>query len=265
MGDPRDITAVLESWPIQAGGVTARRIVGVDGAEQIQLRIPMGLLQMYPDGKPDGQRPGGFTTTLAWVKSLVQQGIEQLEEDHWTELDREVMQFYHRRVALLAIAEAERKAGNPEQAATDYARVVRDADHNLEIMDFIKRYNHHADYVEAHEQYRPFVLGHRTLGAGLYWLCRGEPYESIDVMQAGLAQLKRIYECRGEAAVLRRDPTANRLKRLAEQIRKEHSIVKTPHEELAEAVAAEDFERAAILRDRIRARAEQLKSPFKTL
>ncbi len=141
--------------------------------------------------------------------------------------------------------------------------MVRDADHNLAIMDFIREHNADREFVEAHEQYRGFVLGHRTLGTGQYWLCRDEPEEALEAIQVGLERLGRAYRDRGDEDVMRRDPTAGRLVRLAEQIRKDHSIARTLHEELAEAVAAEEFEKAAAVRDRIRQRMAALGAPFK--
>ncbi len=262
MSDARDISPLLTSWVLEDGTVTARRILGADGREQIQLRIPMGLLQFCPDGRPDGTRPEGHESALAWLRYLVQEQ-QALTEEHWHELDREIMKYYHRRIALLALAEAERRDGEGRQAALDYARVVHDADHNLDIMDFIKEHNTDKEFAETHEQYRAFVLGHRTLGAAQYWLCRGEPEEALGATQAGLERLRRVYEDRGDADVMRRDPMAGRLVRLAEQIRTEHGIATTLQEQLREAVESEQFERAGVIRDQIRQRLATLQAPFK--
>jgi hypothetical protein len=262
MSDRRDISPLLASWSLEDGTVTARRILGEDGREQIQLRIPMGLLQFCPDGRPDGISPEGHESVLAWLRYLVQAG-GKLTGEHWHELDREIMQYYHRRIALLAIAETERREGGNRQAAVDYARVVRDADHNLDVMDFIKQYNRDEEFAQAHEQYRAFVLGHRTLGATHYWLCRGEPEEALAAIQIGLDRLRRVYEDRGDPEALRRDPTAAQLVRLSERIRKEYGIDKTLQEQLREAVEAEQFEAAAQIRDQIRQRQAALNAPFK--
>ncbi len=266
INDERDVSPILDSWALEPGTVTARRIVGTDGQEQIQLRIPMGLLQVYPDGRPDGIRPEEHESVLAQLRDLAESQGQTLNSEHWYELDREIMQFYHRRIALLSIAEGERREGGKEQkeqAAVDYARVVRDADHNLEIMDFIKRHNQDTDFAEAHEQYRTFVMGHRTLGTAQYWLCRDEPEEALNALQAGMDRLRKAYDERSDAEVMRRDPTVSRLTRLMEQIRKDHSIAQTLHEELSAAIQAEEFEKAAAVRDRIRQRMVALKAPFR--
>lgn len=263
MGDARDIRPLLEGWELEPSSVTARRVFGEDGSEQVQLRIPMGLLQVYVEGRPDGARPGGFASVLELLRHQISQEKKEPTSEQWFELDREIMQYYHRRIAMLQMAEEERREQQLDLAAKDYARVVLDADHNLEVMDFIKEHNTDTEFVGAHEQYRSFVMGHRTLGAGLYWICRSEPEEALDTIQIGLKRLEQAYEERGNTDVMRRDPTAGRLVRLAEQLRKDHTIVKTLHEQLSEAVETEDFERAANLRDQVRERAARLRGPFK--
>lgn len=207
-GDMRDITSILQEWEIDAGTVTARRVTDSDGSEQIQLRIPMGLLQLSPDDRPDGARPDGFVTMLARLRDLVDQDHKTPTAEQWFDLDREIMQYYHRRIAMLSLAEAERRDELLREAAADYARVVRDADHNLEIMDFIKQHNTDAAYINMHEQYRTFVLSHRTLGAGLYWVCRNEPEEALDTIHVGLKRLEQAHKERGTTDVMRRDTTA---------------------------------------------------------
>ena len=37
----------------------ARKIVGEDGKEKLQVRLDLGLLQMELNGRPDGERPHG--------------------------------------------------------------------------------------------------------------------------------------------------------------------------------------------------------------
>ncbi len=263
MDDDRDVSSILESWTLEPETVSARWILGDDGQEQIQLRIPMGVLQLCPDGRPDGTRPQGHESLLESLRDLAERQKQAISNEQWYELDREIMQYYHRRIALLSIAEAQRRAGALERAAADYARVVRDADHNLAIMDFIREHSQDREFTESHEQYRGFVMGHRTLAAAQYWLCRNEPREALEAIQAGLDRLGRVHRERGDEDVMRRDPTAGRLVRLAEQIRKDHSIARTLQEELAEAVAAEQFEKAAAVRDRMRQRMAELKAPFK--
>ncbi len=117
MDDERDIWPILESWTLEPEMVSARWIAGTDGREQIQLRIPMGLLQMYADGRPDGAAPQGHESLLAHLRELAEGQKQAISKEQWYELDREIMQYYHRRIALLSIAEAHRRLGAKERAA----------------------------------------------------------------------------------------------------------------------------------------------------
>ena len=54
-----DITKVLQNWDYRLGRVDARRVKGEDGADKLQLRIDLGLLQMNAQRRPDGKRPFG--------------------------------------------------------------------------------------------------------------------------------------------------------------------------------------------------------------
>ena len=63
-----DISRILEDWPFEPGKVTARRIQGDDGRAKIQLRLDLGLYQMEATGRPDGQRPHGCDTLLAYYE-----------------------------------------------------------------------------------------------------------------------------------------------------------------------------------------------------
>ncbi len=61
---PKDISHILDEWPTKESETSARRIVGDDGTELLQLRIDLGVLQMYFDGRPDGDKPCGQPSLL---------------------------------------------------------------------------------------------------------------------------------------------------------------------------------------------------------
>jgi hypothetical protein len=65
----RDITAILKEWPYKAGQVNARFVVGSDGLERVQVRLDLGVLQMYADGRPDGDRPFGYPSLLEYFEA----------------------------------------------------------------------------------------------------------------------------------------------------------------------------------------------------
>ena len=52
-----DISELLADWPL--GEQHVRWIVDANGNRAIQRRIPMGILQMNAEGRPDVEMPRG--------------------------------------------------------------------------------------------------------------------------------------------------------------------------------------------------------------
>ncbi|MEK9862474.1 MAG: excinuclease ABC subunit B, partial [Verrucomicrobiota bacterium] len=66
-----DISHVLDGWPYEPGKAMVRKVKGDDGRELIQMRIDLGILQMYTSGRPDGLRPKDSDSLLDYhVQSL---------------------------------------------------------------------------------------------------------------------------------------------------------------------------------------------------
>ncbi len=158
-----------------------------------------------------------------------------------SEADREFIQFYHRRVAWLALRR--------------YDKAIHDADHTLALMDFIHRHGLEEDYIGSHEQFRGPVLFHRTQAATALALERRRPEEAVDALREGVDRLTAHQRSWWEE----HDPTESpnpalidTLRGIEQEIRKNFSVEKTLREQLDEAVAAEDYEQAARLRDKIR-------------
>ena len=61
-----DLNTILKDWPHENGTIKVRKIIGLDGREKLQLRIDLGVLQMEMTGRPDGQRPHGSESLLAY-------------------------------------------------------------------------------------------------------------------------------------------------------------------------------------------------------
>ena len=49
-----DLNTLIEGWNRAPGEIAARIVRGMDGADLVQLRVDLGVLQMYPAGRPDG-------------------------------------------------------------------------------------------------------------------------------------------------------------------------------------------------------------------
>ena len=165
-----------------------------------------------------------------------------MTEEQCVEADREFVQFYHRRVAFLTM--------------NQFERAIRDADHTLAFMDFVKANAPHQDYVTAHEQYRPFVLFHRTAALVEASLLKEVPEAAIDAIRDGLQRIKEVFIEYEQDERYDKDPLVKELKKKLKQLRKEHNVKLTLKEQLAKAVDKEDYETAARLRDEMKRRAE---------
>ena len=104
----KDIDSLLKSWPLNTKTVTARMIIGEDVKPQLQMRLDCGILQMQFDDRPDGLKPHKCKTLLEYIElqsdGLNEANLSDIPQRVWNELDREMTQFYHRRLGLLAVA-----------------------------------------------------------------------------------------------------------------------------------------------------------------
>lgn len=243
---PDHIDDVLRSWEFHPGDIKARIVKGSDDREVLQTRVELGVLQMETAGRPDGERPGG---QLTYLDFLISEEFHRgdsfvLNDDEQMEVDREFLQYYQRRICWLTLKE--------------YDRAMADADHTLALMDLVKRHSPNQDFTLAHEQYRPFVLFHRTQAAALASLEKNDAETAISAINSGLKRMKAFFEEHEATERFDEDEMVKRLRDLRESMRKEFKVGKTLNEQLAEAVAAEEFELAARLRDEIRKQGGQL-------
>jgi hypothetical protein len=237
----KDIDAALRGWEYKPGVVQARLVKAHDGRQVIQLRLDLGLLQLETTGRPDGARPHGRPTYFDYLKRRAGGRADfVLTEEQCQEADREFVQYYHRRLCWLALH--------------DYARAVADADHTLAFMDFIRDHAPGEDYVQAHEQHRGFVLFHRTQAAAALAVAEKDPEAAIDEIRTGLERMREFFAGLRAEEQMEEDGMVQRLRDLERTLREEHHIGATLQERLAEAVAREDYETAARLRDALRRR-----------
>ena len=244
MAKGQDIDRVLRDWPFEPGVISARIVPAAHGRQVLQMRIELGVLQMETALRPDGERPGGEDTYLDYLlREAVHQGESfQLSEEQVLEVDREFLQYYHRRICWLALRE--------------FDRAIADADHSLELMDFVAAHAADPDWAGSHEQYRAFVLFHRTQAAALAQLEKSSPDAAIEEIAQGVKRihevLKRDREQREqEAEGSYNEELVDQLMQLQEWLREHYQVGRTLTEQLSDAVAAEQYELAARLRDEI--------------
>ncbi len=136
-----------------------------------------------------------------------------------------------------------------------YDRALRDADHTLALMDFVAEHGIDEAYIASHERFRGLVLFHRQQAAAAMALERRRPDEAIDIVREAINQIDRHHQEWFDGADIEESPNQTlieQLQVLEHEIRKNFSVSKTLREQLDDAVAREDYERAARLRDQIR-------------
>jgi hypothetical protein len=239
----QDIDNALKGWEYKPGQVQARLVQASNGRQVIQMRVDLGILQIETTSRPDGAQPHGFPTYFDYLKDqarIAQQAGQELvlSEEQCMEADREFVEFYHRRVCWLAL-------GN-------YRRAIADADHTLAFMDFARDHSPGEEYTQAHEQYRGFVLFQRTQAAAALRVETKEPEAAIDEIGAGLEKLRAFFAAYDAEEHMEEDGMVQHLRKIEKSLRDEYGIEATLQEQLNLAVANEEYEKAARLRDAMR-------------
>ncbi len=251
----KDIHSILADWPQKIGEMQVRRIVGTDGESFIQLRLDLGMLQMKLDGRPDGERPFGCESMLEFLSSLNdrQGSLSELTEEQAQAVAREMLQYYRRRISLIALAEEAKNDDDADQADACLRRAIRDADHNLALLDLLRDSPDNGELWLDHEQYRPFIQMHRYRCLAERSLLVQDPDGAIEYLKAGILSIQRVPRTDMAAPegipVVDVMPFVRELKRFERQIRKSYRRRRTLREQLEDAIDAENFEQAARLRD----------------
>ena len=247
MEHKQDIDDILKQWPFDPMSVNVRMLESAQ-RRVLQMRVDMGILQLETEGRPDGNRFQGATTYFEYLQRERSESLEfELDEDRCLEIDREFVQFYHRRVCWLQLKE--------------FKLAVRDADHTLGLMDFCKKHSPDEQWTISHEQYRPFVLYHRTQAAALAHL-NGEEDDgsdenrdaaelAIEEVNEGLIHLKTLFVEYDAEEQFDEDELVQRLTEFREGLREKYDVGKTLNEQLETAIDNEDYELAADLRDQL--------------
>lgn len=252
MSDTEDhsepIDTILKDWPFVPGELSAREALGDDGRPVLQVRIDMGVMQMETTGRPDGTKPEGFDTYHDFLVATLLEDGESFELDgtRCFEIDREFMQYYHRRLCWLALREF-------NQATTD-------ADHTLALMDFSTEHAPSEQWVTLHEQYRPFVLFHRTQSAALAQLEEGNPENATEAIDTGLDRLLKLFTRHGVEEKFDSDELVIKLQEMKNSVAEQFDLEESPQSlgvRLAQAITDEEFELAAKLRDELSQRSRE--------
>jgi len=241
-----DLNDLLEGWPHEPGQVKVRKIAGSDGREKLQLRIDLGVIQMEVSGRPDGLRPEGFESLLHFHRKQAEDAAAageeySLDEEDCAALHQEGIQYYHRYIALMQIE--------------DYEGVIRDTARNLELFDFVTGHASDAEVAGSFEQFRPYVLMMNARARASVRLAVDDLDGAVDAVEAGKGRIREVLERTGRADQIAECAEIQFLDDWIEEVRSERpmSPLQKMQREMAKAIAEEAYERAAELRDAIKA------------
>ena len=244
-----DISRLLEQWEYQPGKVAVRKFTDAEGVEKIQLRVDLGILQMNARGRPDGKRPFGHVSLLEYYQSKLQKhlathtgaekGFELLPED-CSRLQIEALQYHHRYICLLELA--------------DFAGVVRDAERNLAVFDFVGRHCGSEDLAWSLQQFQPQLMMILTRARAMQSLKAAEHTKACAQIERGLEDLRAFFTEHSRQDLIGQSGELQSLETWLTEVSANRplSAREKLEQALSEAVQEEDYEKAAEVRDALR-------------
>ena len=244
-----DISKLLDAWDYTGPDkLIVRKIKGEDGRTRIQMRVDLGILQMEWSDRPDGKRPHGKTSLLDHFQyRLEQQKADKgpdaelnLSHDDCVNLQTESLQYYYRRICMFELE--------------SYHEACRDAEHNLQIMDIVRTHAENEDDRLSLEQYRPFVIMHRTRAKSLIATGSDDVEQALGHIEEGIEEIEAFFRSYDRDDLVKESQELKVLRDMAEEIRKQQprSEEDQLRAELSDAVENEEFERAAEIRDELK-------------
>jgi hypothetical protein len=241
-----DLNSILASWRYDPAAINARRIAGADGKPKIQLRLDLGLLQMEAAGRPDGRNPHGFPSLLEYYLDLerVQERNAaeafNLNPADGVELQQEAAQYYYRYIANYALR--------------DLDRVVEDTEHNLDLIDLVDRHTDNDELAWQFMQFFPYVRMMNARARAEAFAERKLFEEAIQSLEDGIADIREFWDAHEEGGAEHHSREIDMLGDLLQNYNKNKPKSRSDllQEELSRAIAAENYERAAALRDALK-------------
>lgn len=167
-------------------------------------------------------------------------GTFSLSPEECRLLRDEAAQYYHRYVALFVL--------------NDFEAVVRDTSRNLRLIDFCRAYAQSHEDREALMPVRPYVTMMRARAMASQAIRDQTPKAAVLAIDEGLEALKEHYRSIGEPEAFARSAEAQILTELRATLAPKLPMSQRAElrQRLADAIAAENYELAAILRDELR-------------
>jgi len=250
----KDIGHILRDWEFEPEDVCVRIVTGDDGRQKIQMRVELGVLQMEFDGRPDGLRPEERESWLDYYDEQRRQHDAAASDDTaWTlgeedlaRLWREGVQYYHRYLSFWHLKR--------------YDLCARDTARNLRLFALVRNHARDDRHKLQFDQWRPYVLMMHARAVATPQVESKQYDSALTVIEAGIDGIRDFLDEYGQSERAAECVELINLERWAEEVREEIAAQASPEEkaladlkrQLADAIAREEFEEAARLRDAIR-------------
>ena len=245
MSNVDTLAEMLREGPYEPGR-TLRRIVAPDGSEKLQVRLPLGIEQYELDGRPDGQRPHGRESYLELFLERLEDrtGPRRLSKEECTSLFEEGVLYYFRYLLCFQMG--------------DFDRVIRDTRRNLQMFDLLGECCEDEEDKVRVDQYRPYVIRMLAAATALQQADAGEADKAEQALRNAIADIERLELVPGLTFELEKKRSLSILRGMIEEMHKQvPSEAQQLRDRLRAAVDSEDYERAAKLRDVLRAMGEE--------
>jgi hypothetical protein len=243
-----DLTNFLRKWEYQPGELRVRRFKGRDGAQKIQLRVDLGVLQMEAEGRPDGKRPMGHESWLQFYQARLGEYVAEhgddtgfaLKADDCQRLQQEAIQYYHRYICLFQLG--------------DHIGVLRDTERNLEVFTMLEKYAETPEVAAALAVFKPQVLLMRTRAEGALALEADDPRGAVRAIEAGVEAIRSLFQDHEHPDLADQAAEVKMLESWLQELRPHLPLSRRERleSELNQAIAREDYEKAAQLRDALK-------------
>lgn len=213
------------------------------------MRIDLGILQMHTLGRPDGKRPHGMDTLLDYFIEKLESHLAEFDGDdsgfklsneECISLQQEAIQFHHRYICFFQLE--------------SYEEVIQDADRNLDAIEMVEQYGPDDHMSWTLKQLTPQLLLMRTRAVSAISLNENEYEQAILDVEEGIEALQTFLNDHVSAEAAEQNGELQALTHWLEEVRGSRPMSRREklEMELSEAVAKEDYERAAEVRDALK-------------
>ncbi len=239
-----DISRILKAWPYDPRTINARWIIGEDGKLRVQLRLDLGVFQMEAEGRPDGTRPQGYTSLLDYYSAessnaKARREMLSLSAEECAELQQEAVQYYYRYLSFYALKH--------------HDGVIADTQHNLDLIALVNECCEDPFQADQFLQFYPYVRMMNARAKAEKALREDKHSDAVAALQTALDEIRSFW---AESAGAPAKPVDEMrlLSDLLREVMKKKPKTQTEvlQEQLSSAIAEEDYERAAKLRDKLR-------------